>query len=153
MTNLPPDNDDLILTPRGRQLIQTRLTVIDDELRHLASLPWNGRAGDEIALQREQLTAEWSVLQVALEDARPVETVPEDPGAVLVGDRVQVRVGHGPVESFVVVHPIEAALDDGCVSTASPLGRAIVGSLVGADVQVRASSGTYRCKILRSERA
>src|SRR5581483_8089572 len=105
-----------------------------------------------IGLRRDKLAVEWSVLKVALEDACPVESVAEDPGAVLVGDRVQVRVGHGRVESFLVVHPLEAALDDTSVSTASPLGRAIVGNRVGADVQVRAPNGTYRCKILRSER-
>jgi transcription elongation factor GreA len=153
MTTIRPIHDDVMLTAPGRTLIEARLAELDEELRALADVPWSGRAGEETARRREYLATERWALRAALDEARPVESIPEDPGSVLIGDRVQIRVGNGRVESFVVVHPVEAALDDTRISIASPIGRAVLGCPVGSDVQVRAPGGTYRCRILRSERA
>jgi transcription elongation GreA/GreB family factor len=152
MSTLRPIDDDVLLTGPGRALIEGRVARLDEELDALADVPWTGRAGEEITRRRLYLATERSALRAALDEARPVESIPEDPGSVLIGDRVQIRVGNGRVESFVVVHPVEAALDDTRISTASPIGRAVLGCAVGSDVQVRAPGATYRCKILRSER-
>lgn len=141
------------LTAQGRVLLERRLEDLDAQLRLVTHQIESGEESEnDNAVHLAALLTERSALGVALRNARAVESLPEDPGSVLIGDLVQIRVGRGPVESFVVVDPVEATVDDGRISTDCPLGRALLGVPVGAEIQVVAPGGTYRCKVLRSDR-
>ena len=69
-----------------------------------------------------------------------------------LGDRVAIRLDDGSEESYVVVHRVEAAVDDGRISAESPLGRALLGRHVGEAVEVAVPGGSYRCTILTASR-
>jgi transcription elongation factor GreA len=70
---------------------------------------------------------------------------------VELGKAVTVRDAQGVVERFLIVHPIEARLDDMRISVRSPLAQALLGHRVGEEVEVAAPSGPYRCWIVAVE--
>jgi Transcription elongation factor, GreA/GreB, C-term len=63
-----------------------------------------------------------------------------------------VEIAGGSPERFLIVHPVEAPLDDTRISAHSPLARALLGRRIGDDVEVHAPGGAYRCRILAAER-
>ena len=82
-------------------------------------------------------------------------TVAEDlaggPAVVDLGTAVTVRDAQGVMEQFLIVHPVEAPLDDVRISVRSPLAQALLGHRVGEEVQVAAPSGPYTCRIVAVE--
>ena len=154
--------DDLVLTPRGHDLLRFRLAMLGDEMRStLSAVLREGVFDGEAACRYQQASTEHAALLLALLESRPVGSVPADPRTVLVGDRVRVVTDDGAVESLVVVHPLELSLDDAFgrakpalrrVSTASPLGRAMLGRNVSDVIEVRDPTGPYRCRILSADR-
>ncbi len=96
----------------------------------------------------EQVTHVCSVLA----RARAVESTPDDPRVVELGEAVTLFLDDGTLEGRLIVHPLEASLGGLRVSSDSPLGRALLGRRVGDEVEVRAPTGPYRCRIVRAER-
>jgi transcription elongation factor GreA len=88
-----------------------------------------------------------------VEHAAHAEDLPDDPARVELGETVTVQVDGGAPERFLIVHPVEAPLDDTRISAESPLARALLGRRIGEHVRVAAPSGAYRCRILAAERA
>ncbi len=74
-----------------------------------------------------------------------------EPAVVELGTVVTVRVGQGVLERFLIVHPIEAPLDDLRISARSALAQALLGHQVGEELEVAAPSGPYRCRIVAVE--
>jgi transcription elongation GreA/GreB family factor len=68
-----------------------------------------------------------------------------------LGTAVTVRDGQGVMERFLIVHPVEAPLDDVRISVRSPLAQALLGHRVGEEVEVAAPSGPYTCQIVAVE--
>lgn len=58
----------------------------------------------------------------------------------------------GSVERFLLVHPVEGALDDLRVSAGSPLARAVLGRTIGNVGEVAAPAGSYPVRILATKR-
>ncbi|HEV2930834.1 MAG TPA: GreA/GreB family elongation factor [Propionibacteriaceae bacterium] len=87
-----------------------------------------------------------------MDHALIVEDLPDNPAVVELGKAVTVRDDQGVVERFLIVHPIEAPLDDTRISVRSPLPQALLGHRVGEEVEVAAPTGPYRCRILAAER-
>jgi hypothetical protein len=58
----------------------------------------------------------------------------------------------GETERFLLVDPVEAPLDQVRISAESPPARALLGRPVGEQVEVKALSGRYRCRILATRR-
>jgi transcription elongation factor GreA len=69
-----------------------------------------------------------------------------------VGDTVTIRLEDGTEEAFVIVHAIEASVDDARISVESPLAKALLGRRVGDNVDVAVPTGTYRCRIMTASR-
>jgi len=70
------------------------------------------------------------------------------------GDRVQVgatvmvrNLADGAVKRFVIVGPTEANAADGKISSASPVGRALLKRTVGDEVEVSAPAGKMRFRV------
>ena len=78
-----------------------------------------------------------------------------NPRYIEVGDTVTINeIGTRAVERYTIV-PIEArsALDDGWISSASPLGSSLLGRAPGDVVDVRTPGGLHRYRILDFEEA
>jgi transcription elongation factor GreA len=85
----------------------------------------------------------------ALEDRiRRAEVVNEvATGKVIIGSTVTVEVG-GDELRYTIVGSAEADPAAGRLSMASPVGAALLGSVAGADVEVRTPRGSVRYKVL-----
>jgi transcription elongation factor GreA len=108
--------------------------------------------GGRVDADDERTSTELRRLRWLVDHALIVEDLPDNPAVVELGEAVTVRDDQGVVERFLIVHPIEAPLDDTRISVRSPLPQALLGHRVGEEVEVAAPTGPYRCWILAAER-
>jgi transcription elongation factor GreA len=148
-----------VLTVAGRARLQAEL----DELRrvrrpevverlHLAreSEEWNSpeylTARDELAFIDGRIATLEPLLAHAEVLAPPRNLQPD---RVQLGATVTLVEEGGEEERYTLVGPAEADPRRGFISTASPVGHAILGHGVGETVEVRAPGGTRRLTIRR----
>jgi transcription elongation factor GreA len=141
----------VMLTREGRRLLSERVRVLRVEvlpqLRALEDPERDGRVDAEFDRAVEELRR----LTWVVDHAAIAEDVVGEPAVVELGTVVTVGVGQGVLERFLIVHPIEAPLDDLRISVRSPLAQALLGHQVGEEVEVAAPSGPYRCRIVAVE--
>lgn len=153
--------DDVVLTAQGHVLLRSRMAELGDRMRSVGRLLAAGLPDDgEVARCYARVSTEHAMLCSVLLKARPMDTVPGDPASVVIGDHVLIGLDDGTVESFMVVHPLEASLDGSRdaaltparVSVESPLGRALLGRRVLETVEVATAASSYHCRILHADR-
>jgi transcription elongation GreA/GreB family factor len=145
----------IVLTPDGKQRLVARAARLATDLiprfapYYLDDPDREGWASVEYGRAVAELASLTRILQRSVTtDQLP----PETPGIVELGDEVEIGFANGYTHRFLVVNPIEAALDDLRISVETPLARALVGRRVGAQVEVEAPDGRYRCRILTTGR-
>jgi transcription elongation factor GreA len=145
----------LVLTPEGQRQLAVRAARLATELiprvahYYLDDPDQHGWASVEYGQDVTELALLTNTLRRAITtDQLP----PENPGIVELGDEVVVEFANGYTQRFLVVNPIEAPLDDLRISVESPLAQALVGRRVGAQVEVEAPDGRFRCRILATGR-
>ena len=147
MTVSSMQTDQPLLTAAGRRDVQTRLDRAQRALAQLSQRMIDAeRTSDEIA-QHRRIQNQVEELTTILRQATDITAVEEDPTIVEVGDEVDLEDPDGEVDTYAVVHPAEARISDGRISSTSPLGRAVLGARVGDHVLVEAPAGTYRCLV------
>jgi transcription elongation factor GreA len=86
-------------------------------------------------------------LEAQLANAEVVEAGGD--GSVAVGSRVSYRdVGAERQVEVTVVHPLEASVPEGRISSASPVGRALLGAREGDRVSFETPRGAKRLEII-----
>ncbi|MGH2793415.1 MAG: GreA/GreB family elongation factor [Actinomycetota bacterium] len=136
----------VVLTPAGRARMRARLEELAGVAAELERAVAEDERGDVRA--RYQLAIrESEEIEEAFRRAVQLEDLPDDPSIVEVGDEVALRFENGKIETYVIVHPVEAPLDPAWISCESPLSRAILGQRIGAEVVVSAPGGDYRARI------
>jgi Transcription elongation factor, GreA/GreB, C-term len=139
----PGSEAAVVLTPEGKQWLLARAA-------RLASEPdKTGWGNDGYTRGATELAQLHSILGQAITTE---ELAPEQPGVVELGDEVTVEFDTGESERFLLVHPVEAPLDQVRISIQSPLARALLGRQVGEQVEVQAPGGRYRCRIRATRR-
>lgn len=141
-----------VLTRHGRQELERRLTQLHERCDELQRSIDDGDHSRDTAEQHHVARLEAGRLADLLTEAGAVEALPDDPNVVEVGDTVAVRMDDGSEEEYIVVHPIEATVDDSRISVDSPLARALLGHHVGDEVEVVVPFGVYRCQIVHIRR-
>lgn len=156
--------DHPVLTSEGRRLLEARANelrrVTLPALRPVASDPDCDESTYAVYVYAQ---SELRHLDATLADARRISTHKCDPSIVELGDLVTLefleprreRNGDGrdgSVQRFLLVHPVEGALDNLRISAASPLARALLGRAIGNVVPVAAPAGRYRVRILAATR-
>lgn len=157
--------DHPVLTSEGRRLLEARAddlrTVTLPALRPVVNDP---DCDENTYAVYKYAQAELRQLDATLAEARRISTRKCDPCMVELGDLVFVEFlnkpgrerngsrGGGSVQRFLLVHPVEGALDDLRISATSPLARALLGRAIGDVVQVAAPAGRYRVRILAATR-
>jgi transcription elongation factor GreA len=135
----------VVLTAQGRCLLAERA--------HLLQAALDAReGGGRVDADDERTITELRRLRWLVDHALVVEDLSDNPAVVELGKAVTVQDGQGVVEQYLIVHPIEAPLDDMRISVRSPLAQALLGHRVGEEVEVAAPTGPYRCRILAAER-
>jgi transcription elongation GreA/GreB family factor len=143
----------VVLTRQGRRLLaerahQLRARVLPELRAAVDDRRRDGRADADY----QRAVKELRPLSWLVEHAAHAEDLPDDPALVELGETVTVQVGGGAPERFLIVHPVEAPLDEERISADSPLARALLGRRIGDEVEVAAPAGAYRCRILAAER-
>ncbi len=144
-----PSHDRIPLTPTGRTRLEARLERLENEV--LPEIREGLRAQREDPSTREEFTRaleEVERLSLALRHAVVTDELPDDPKVVEVGDLVTVRFGDGTFDSAIIVHPVEAPLDDIRISFTSPFGAALLGASVGDHIEFPLPDGTVRGAIV-----
>jgi len=146
---MAPSSEPPLLTEEGRLRLAERARRLEEE-----TIPGLVEAiddeDDEMAprLEYDLAMRELEQLKYVLETAGSVDEIPEDPDVVQIGDWVTVRIGDDEEVRHLIVHPAEAGLDTGRISSESPLALAILGHRVKDEVTVEAPSGPYQATIV-----
>lgn len=137
------------LTTAGRRSIAERLG-------HIAATEMNpGESADYLGVREEQAMLERRIatLQDRVQTAQVVDPQLGN-GRIDVGERVRLReLGTGTRFEVELVGPHESNVSSGRISTASPVGRAIVGLRRGQVAEVEAPRGILRFRVLAVEAA
>ena len=141
------------LTREGRRLLAAKLAHLRDEtIPELLTLRESSGYDSEVENDYQHAVGQLASLCERLTRSCAVETTPDDPRVVELGELVTLCLDDGTLACYLVVHPFEAPIGGGRVSSEAPLGRALLGSRVGDKIEVRAPRGAYQCRILSSER-
>lgn len=142
------------LTPIGRTRLAARLERIENEiLPEIREALQIRREDPTIRAEFARAVEEVERLGHALRHAVITDDLPDDPKVVEMGDLVTVRFGDGSVDSVLIVHPVEAPLDDIRVSSTSSFARALLGSSVGDRIEFDRPDGTVQgARITRAVR-
>jgi transcription elongation factor GreA len=140
-----------VLTTPGRTWVEGRLERAQDRLEHIADELANERT-DQLIVERRQLLEQVEELTQLLRVAIAPTDVDDDPTVVEIGDEVTVEFRDGGQETFLVVHPIEAGMDEHRTSSEAPLARAVLGRRPGESLTVSSPVGAYEITIIGRER-
>lgn len=99
----------------------------------------------------ERTITESRRLRWLVDQALILEDLPDNPAVVELEKAVTVRDGQSVVAQYLIVHPIEAPWTTRGLSPLA-LAQALLGHQIGEEVEVAASTGPYRCRILAGER-
>jgi transcription elongation GreA/GreB family factor len=139
------------LTPDGFDLINERIADIHQRrLPALRPLLVEHERDERDVAAFESLLAEvveWEAVLAQAQVLAPPEFV--NLTEVGLGSRVHIAYPDGETMWVRPVHPREAFLDDERISVASPLGAALMGAVVGAQLQVPAPTGSW-CATVRA---
>lgn len=126
----------------GRTTATERAVIITepdyDQLRHLVESP-RYRSTHSVLL---------SALKEELERGQVVAPNKVPKGVVTMHTRVRVRdLDDDDTETYTLVYPDEADINEGKLSVLAPLGTALLGTRVGEVVEFDAPAGTRRLKV------
>lgn len=134
-------------------LKQVKRPALAERLRRAIQQGDLSENADYISAKEEQAFLEGRIRQIE-EMLRRAQIISSDDtgGYVALGKRVTiVEEGRDEPETFLLVGPAEADPQDGRISNASPLGRALLGRQVGDVVVVQAPEGEITFRILAVE--
>lgn len=124
-----------VLTPEGRELLESRSRLLLERLKAFETPPPGQIIDQQTANLFESTLNEFVQLSHAIHSSTSVENVPDDPRLVELGDEVVISSAAGRVDRCLVVHPLEASAKAGRISSESPLGSALMGRSVGERVE------------------
>lgn len=149
---VPTEDPPTVLTAAGREHLHWRLDRALTTLADLAERMSAGERGADELAEHRQLIREVEELTAVLDSAADLASVEEDPAVVELGDEVAVEMPDGSIDTYALVHPVEAKASQGRVSVSSPLGKALLGSAPGERITVEAPAGAYTCVVTSRRR-
>ena len=139
-------------SPDGRRLLVRRMRELERRIRIIRAALDESEPNLELVQEHMRVLAEHKRIEDFLEQTAASHIAPDDPQLVEVGDTVTIRLEDGTEEAFVIVHAVEASVDDARISVESPLAKALLGRRLGENVEVAVPAGTYRCTIVTASR-
>ena len=146
----------LLITADGYEQRRRELDVLRSEARgelgeRLREAREDGDLSDNPALHdllQEQAQLERRIAQLETQLAAATIVAPTADGRAGIGSFVRVRDHDGGLAEYELVGPLESDADNGRVSIAAPVGRALVGQRVGARVDVATPRGPLGLKVI-----
>lgn len=153
------DGEQILLTKHGMQKLQEELNQLKDEERpSVIKAIAEARAHGDLSENAEYSSAlekqgfvEGRISELESIVARAQVIEPErlaTDGRAVFGCHVEIRGESGNIEVFQIVGTHESHLGENRVSTASPIGRALIGKSAGDTVVVAAPAGDIEYEIL-----
>jgi transcription elongation factor GreA len=148
-------HEPLYLSPEGLERLQGELDGLvaqrPDVIRRIATAREHGDLKENAeyhAAREEQGFLEGRIAQLEAKLKIAVVVAPTERGAVVeLGSRVRVEVD-GEEETMQIVSSAEASARDGRISSASPVGAALMGRRVGDAVTIVTPGGEIRYSVL-----
>lgn len=140
-----------VLTAPGREWVRGRLERAQERLDHIADELLNERT-DQLIVERRQLREHVEELTQLLRVAVAPNDVADDPSIVELGDEVTVEFADGERETFLIVHPVEAGMDEHRTASDAPLAQAVLGHRAGDRITVASPAGGYDLTIIARDR-
>lgn len=148
--------ETIALTQAGRAALEQELLRLREE--SLPAMTWrlaeaweDSAARDDDAsrleLQEEQQRLERRAWELERLLAVAGEVAPPADGVVALGSRVVID-DDGERDTYQLVDPCEANAAEGRISIACPVGRALLGQAVGAEVAVRLPDGERHLRLV-----
>jgi|SRR5690625_1741164 len=144
-------SDPVVLTTQGRALLEERLARAQERRDQITDELRNERA-EELISERNRLDQRIVELSQVLRTAVAPADIVDDPSLIEIGDQVEVRFDDGSTETFLIVHPIEAGLDELRTSSDSPLARAVLGHRPGDEVTLTTPQGEIKATVVGRDR-
>ena len=143
------------ITPKGLQKLEAELLYLRTEKRREIANFLQETLGDVedneylIAVE-EQAFVEGRISQLEdlLTNVKIIEPGQKSMGVVELGSTVVIREGDIDAETFTIVGAAEADPQAGLISNESPLGKALMGSKVGNEVEIKAPVGLLKFRVL-----
>ena len=143
------------VTPKGLAKLEAELLYLRTEKRREIANNLQDTMGDVedneyLIAMEEQAFVEGRISQLEdlLANVKIIEPGQKSLGIVDLGSTVVVREGDRDAETFMVVGPAEADPLTGLISHESPLGKALLGSKVGDEVEFKAPDGILKFRVL-----
>ncbi len=150
------------LTRQGYDELENELNVLKDKRPDLieqirrAAADKDFKENAPLAAAREQrgyLEGRIKELEETLKAAKVIEAQPKEGPKISIGDRLILQdLASGEELSCQIVNPREVNPAHGKISSASPLGNALVGRGEGETVEVAVPAGRLRYRVKRIER-
>lgn len=147
----PTTGSPIVLTADGRAWIEARRNRVSERLARVDEDLAADRTS-ELIDERTSLTEQLDELTDLLRRAVAPGEISDDPTVVELGDEVDIVFPDDERETFLVVHPVEAGMDEQRTSAESPLAKAVLGHRVGDEVTVSTPGGTYQATIVGRRR-
>ena len=139
-------------SPDGRRMLARRMQELERRIQFIRAAIDESEPNHELLQEQMRVLTEHERIGSFLEQTASSDSAPDDPQLVEIGDTVTIRLEDGTEEAFVIVHAIEASVDDARISVESPLAKALLGRRVGDNVDVAVPNGTYRCSVVTASR-
>lgn len=131
------------------ELIKVRRPEIVDAIKVAREFGDLKENAEYHAARESQSMNEARIRQLEHQLAHAEVVEPATGGTVGVGSKVSFRDdSSGKVSEMTLVHPLEASMPDGKLSVDSPVGRALIGSSKGAQVELSTPRGAKQLEIL-----
>lgn len=140
-----------VLTTPGRAWLEGRLERSQERLDHIADELVNERT-EQLIVERRQLREHIEELSQLLRVAIAPSEVVDDPTIVEIGDEVTVEFADSTRETFLIVHPLEAGMDEHRTASDAPLAQAVLGHHAGDRITVSSPVGDYELTIVARDR-
>ena len=114
-------------SPDGRRLLARRMHELERRIQIIRAALDESEPSLELVQEHMRALAEHKRIEDFLEQTAASHIAPDDPQLVEVGDTVTIRLEDGTKEAFVIVHAVEASVDDARISVESPLAKALLG--------------------------
>jgi transcription elongation factor GreA len=143
------------ITPKGLEKLEAELLYLRTEKRREIAVYLQETLGDVedneyLIAMEEQAFVEGRINQLEglLANVKMIEPGQKSIGIVDFGSTVVVREGDCDAETFTLVGPAEADPLSGLISNESPLGKALMGSKLGDEVEFKAPDGILKFRVL-----
>mgnify|MGYP006306353299 FL=1 len=151
-------NGVVYLTPEGKLKLEAELQSLEQTRPELSweleAISAEGISFDDLDPAYEAVRNDIAMLEGRITQIQDIlargriisESISHE--LVSIGSRVQLKIGDGETEEYLVVGSAEANPREGRISNESPVGRAILGRSAGDQVTVRTPDGPMYITII-----